>query len=137
MFKNIVWCHSENNATHHLKNVSFVKGVPDFENPKNVPTLIVLDDLMDYAYSTKVSELFTKLSHKRTISLVLITQNLFHQGPSSRDITLNSKYAVVFKNPRDKTKIVHLARQVCPENISRFHKTYLDSCKDPHIYSWI
>jgi len=72
-----------------LKNVSFVKGVPDFENPENVPSLIGLDDL-DSAYSTKESELFTKGSHHRNISLVLITQNVFHQGPSSSDIYLNS-----------------------------------------------
>jgi len=30
VFDNIVWCHSENKAPHHLKNVSFVKDVPDF-----------------------------------------------------------------------------------------------------------
>ena len=82
--QNIVWCNSENNALHHLKNVSFVKGVRDFENLENVPTIVVLDDLMDSAYSTKMSELFTKGSHHRNISLVLITQNLFLQGPSSR-----------------------------------------------------
>jgi len=81
-FENIVCCHSENNALHHFKSVSFVKGVLDFENPENIPTLIVLDDLMDTAYSTKVSQLFTKGSHHRHISLILITQNLFHQGPS-------------------------------------------------------
>ena len=104
-----MWCHSENNAPHYLKIVTFVKGVPDFENPENVPTLIVLDDLMDSAYSTKVSQLFTKGSHHRNMSLVLITRNLFRQGPSSRDILLNSKCRVVFKNPRDKTQIVHLA----------------------------
>jgi len=86
------------------------------------------------AYSTKVSELFTKGSHHRYISLVLITEDLFHQGPSSRDISLNSKYIVVFKNPRDKTQIVHLARQVYPENISSFHTTYVETCKDPHTY---
>jgi len=40
-FKNIVWCHSENNAPHHLQNASFIKGVPEFENTDNVPTLIV------------------------------------------------------------------------------------------------
>jgi len=136
-FENIVWCHSENNALHHLKSVSFVKGVPDFENPENIPTLIVLDDLMDSAYSTKVNQLFTKGSHHRNISLVLITQNLFLQGPSSRDISLNSKYIVVFKNPRDKTQIVHLARQVYPENNSSFHKTYLEVCKDPHTYLFL
>ena len=122
VFKNIVWSHSENNGPHHFKNVSFVKGVPYFENPENVPTLIVLDDLMDSTYSTKVNELFTKGSHHRN-SILLITKNLFHQGPSSRDISLNSKYIVVFKNPRDKTQIVHLARQVYLENISSFHKT--------------
>ena len=137
VFKNIVCCHSENDAPHHLKNVSFVKGAPEFENPENVPTLIVLDDLMDSAYSTKVSELFTKDSHHRNISLVLITQNVFHQIPSSRDISLNSKYIVLFKNPRDRTQIVHLAQQVYPENISSFHKTYLEACKEPQSYLFL
>jgi len=132
-----VWCRSENNAPHHLKKLSFIKGVPDFENPENIPTLTVLNDLMHTAYSTNVSQLFTKGSHHRNISLILITQNLFHQGPSSRDISLNGKYIVVFKNPRDKTQIVHLARQVYPVNISSFHKTYLEVCKDPHTYLFL
>jgi septin family protein len=70
VFENIVWRHSENNALHHLKDVSFFKGVPDFENPENVPTIIVLDELMDSAYSTKVSELFTKGSQHRNISWI-------------------------------------------------------------------
>jgi len=129
VFENIVWCHSLNNSTHHLKNESFV--VTDFGNPENIPTLILLDDLMDCAYSTNVSQLFTKGSHHHNISLVLITQNVFHQGPSSRDISLNSKYVVVFKNPGDKTQIVKLARVVYPGNISNLHKTFLDVCKDP------
>jgi len=111
--------------------------VPDFENTENIPTIIVLDDLMDTAYSTKVSQLFTKVSHHCSISLILITQNLFHQGPSSRDISLKSKYIVVFKNSRDKTQIVHLAWQVYPENISNFHKTYLEVCKDPYTYLFL
>jgi hypothetical protein len=137
VYKNIVWCDSENNAPHHLKDVSFVKGAPDFDNPEHVPTLITLDDLMDSAYSTKVSELFTKGSHHRNINLVLISQNLFHHVPSARDISLSSKYIVVFKNPTDKTQIVHLARQVYPENISSFHKIYLDVCRDPHTYLFL
>ena len=114
-----------------------MKRVPEFENPENIPTLIALDDLMDTAYSAKVSQLFTKGSHHRNISLVLITQNLFHQGPPSRDIPLNSKYIVVFKNQRIKTQIVHLARQFYPENISSFHETYLEVCKDPHTYIFL
>ena len=97
----------------------------------------MLDDLMDSTYSTNVSQLFTKGLHHSNISLVVITQNVFHQGPSSRDISLNRKYIVVFKNPRDKTQIVHFARQVYSENISGFHKTYLDVCKDPHSYLFL
>jgi len=85
-FKNIVWCHSENNASHHLQNVSFVKGVLEFENSQEVLTISVCDDLMDSVYSTKVSKLFTKGSHHLNVTLLLITQNLFQQGPSSRDI---------------------------------------------------
>ena len=137
MFENIVWCHIENNAPQSLKNVSFVKGVPDFDISENLPTLIVLDDLMDSAYSTKVSQLFTKGWHHGSISLVLITQNLFHQVSSSRDTSLNSKYILGFRNPREKTQIVHLARQVYPENFSSFHKTYLEVCKDPHTYLFL
>ena len=82
VFENIVWCHSENNAPHYLKNFSFVERVPDFENPWKISTIKGLNDTMDCTYSTKVSELFTKGSHHRDISLVLVTQNLFHQGPS-------------------------------------------------------
>jgi ABC-type phosphate transport system ATPase subunit len=105
-FEKIMWCHSEDTAPHHLQNVSFFKGIPSFNNPDNIPTLFVLDDLMSIAYSKKVSDLFNKRSHHRNISLILITQNLFHQGMSSRDISLYSKYITVFKNPRDKTQIV-------------------------------
>jgi hypothetical protein len=32
---------------------------------------------------------------------------------------------------------MHLARQVYPENISSFHKTYLEACKDPHTYLFL
>ena len=82
--------------------------------PENVTTLIVLDDLIGAAYSTNVSDLFSKGLYHLNISLGLIAQNLFHQVPSLSDISLNNKYIVVFKNPRYKTQIVHLARQVYP-----------------------
>ena len=51
--------------------------------------------------------------------------------------SLNSKYIVVFKNLRDKTQIVLLARHFYPENISSFHKTYLEASKCPHSYLFL
>ena len=97
----------------------------------------MLADLTDSAKSTKLCELFTKVSQHRNINVVLITQNLFHQVPLSRDISLNSKYIVEFKNPRDRIQVVHLARQIYPENISSFHKTYLEACKEPQTYLFL
>ena len=46
----------------------------------------------------------------------------------------NRPRIVFFKNPRDKTQILHLAWQVYPEKISSFHKTYIEACEDPHTY---
>jgi len=47
------------------------------------------------------------------------------------------KYIVVFKNPRDGTQILHLARQIYPQNISSFHETYLEVCKDLRTYLFL
>ena len=105
VFEN-VWRHSQNNASHHLKALHLLKAYRPW-NPWKCTYAYSAGWLMDSAYCTKVSQLFTKGLHHRNISLDLITQNVFHQGPSSRDISMNSKYKVVFKNPRDKTRIVH------------------------------
>ena len=39
-------------------------------------------------------------------------KTLFYAGKKCRTISLNSTYTVVLKNPRDQTKIRHLARQM-------------------------
>jgi ABC-type dipeptide/oligopeptide/nickel transport system ATPase subunit len=108
-FSEIVWCYSENAAipTEMKKIVSFHVGVPKFQNEKGKPRLVVRDDLINSAYSRDVCDLFTKGSHHRNISVILISQNLFHQGKYCRDISLNAKYLVVFKNVRDKNQVAH------------------------------
>ena len=76
----------------------------EFNNGGETPCLIILDDLLNDAYSQVVCELFTEGSHHRNISFILITQNLFHQGKYCRDISLNAKYIVVLKNVRDRNQ---------------------------------
>jgi len=58
-----------------------------------VLAILVFNDVC----SKQVCELFTRASHHRNISVILITQNLFHQGRYCRDISLNAHYLVVFK----------------------------------------
>jgi len=80
------------------KNVRFNEGLSaDFHNAKDKPCLIILDDLLNEAYTKDVCDLFTKGSHHRNVSVVLITQILFHQGWYCRDISLNAMYILVFK----------------------------------------
>jgi len=137
LFKNIVWCHIENDVPHHLQNVSFVKGVPEFENPENKPPLRVFGDLMDSAYSTKVSELFIKASHHRNTRLVLITQNLFQLGPSSRDISLNKyKVGLRIRETRHRfcTWLEKSTHKIFPVFIKRTWKPVKTRTV---IYSWI
>jgi len=85
-------------------------------------------------YSKDVCDLFTKGSHHRNISVILITQNLFHQGRFCRDISLNAKYSVTLKNVRDKSQFQYLARQVHPEDSDSLYKSYLEATERPHGY---
>jgi hypothetical protein len=134
-FSEIVWCYSEAAAIpSDLKSVKFHVGVPEFPNTKGEPRLVVLDDLINSAYSREVCDLFTKGSHHRNISVILITQNLFHQGKYCRDISLNAKYLVVFKNVRDKNQVAHLTRQIYPENWKSLFEAYLNATERPHGY---
>jgi len=56
-------------------------------------------------YSKDVFDLFTKSSHHRNISFILITQNLFHQGRFCRDISLNAKYSVALKKSETRVNL--------------------------------
>jgi hypothetical protein len=69
-FSEIVWFYSEAAAIPtDLKSVKFYVGVPAFPNIKGEPKLIVLDDLINSAYSREVCDLFTKGSHHRKLVL--------------------------------------------------------------------
>ena len=95
---------------------------------------MLLDDLLNVVYLEQVCYLFTKGSHHRNISVVLITQNLFHQGQCCRDISQIAKYLVQLTTVRDKNQFMHFAHQVYPEHSSSLYKAYLDATKRPHGY---
>ena len=96
--------------------------------------LVILDVVLNEVYSKEVCNLFTKGSHHRNISVILITQNLFHQAKYCRDISLNAKYIVLLKNTRDKNQFTHLGHQVYPEDSAGLYKAYLEATTKPHGY---
>jgi len=116
-------------------NYRIHEGVPvDFGSAIGDPSLMILDDLLTDVYSKQVCELFTRGSHHRNLSIILITQNLFHQRRFCGDITLNANYIVAFKNVRDKNQFMYPASQVYPEDSVGLYNAYLDATKEAYGY---
>jgi hypothetical protein len=106
----------------------------DFDNGEGNPCLIILDDLLNDVYSKDVCDIFTIENHHRNISVIVFTQNLFHQGRYCRDISLNAKYIVPLKNVRDKNQFVHLARTIYPQEFDGMYRPYLNANERPLGY---
>nr|DAC81293.1 TPA_asm: FtsK [Ladona dragonfly adintovirus] len=133
--KRIIWvCNKGSQPAEHIPGVSFIHELPSFENPSKINTLYVIDDLMHECYNREVSQLFTRGSHHNNISVILITQNIFYQSRESRNISLNAKYIVAFKNPRDTRQFLYLARQIYPTKPCELYNAYLDATDKPHGY---
>ena len=119
------------------KHIEFCEGLPqsnDWVNdPK--PKLVIIDDLMRESSSGgAIVNLLTKGSHHNNLSVIFITQNIFHQGKGQRDISLNAQYIVIFRNLRDRAQICHLARQVYLENSRFLEEAYWDATSQPFGY---
>jgi len=101
----IVWCYGEKSALpcRLPADDTYNEGVPEFfGSSSGEPNRVILDDLSNDVYSKQVCELFTRGSHHRNISVILITQKLFHQGRFCSDISLNPHYIMTLKNVGDK-----------------------------------
>jgi hypothetical protein len=99
--------------------------------------LLVLDDLMlEVGNNSTIQELFTRGSHHRNLSVILVVHNLFHQGKWMRTLSLNSHYFVLFKNPRDIGQVRHLGAQLYPGSGGSLFITeaYKLATKEPHRY---
>ena len=122
----ILFRYDENDA----REIELNQGIPeDIDEPDYLDVsqrnLIVLDDLMAHSGKDKrIADLFTKGSHHRNLSIIYIVQNVFHQGKEMRNISLNAHYIVLFKSPRDRQQISILARQVNPDRVQEFMKSY-------------
>ena len=120
-----------------LKNVIFEEGLPSYLNEIQ-NALIIVDDLMsELGSDQRLSKLFTRGSHHRNISIIFIVQNIFHQAKEMRNINLNSHYLILYKNPRDKSQVMHLARQILPGKTRAFQEIFDDATRPAYGYLMI
>ena len=133
----ILWCYGESNAVPSVdvgRRIQFHESVPDnFVNEGKESCLIILDDLLNEEYSGEVCKLFTKGSHHRNISVILITQNQFHQTKYCSDISLKAKYIVLLKYTGDKNQFKRLARRVYLQDSAGLYKAYLEATEKTHV----
>ena len=139
----IVWVYAEWQPLYdalqmRLPHIEFINGLPQNLYQSISPrtrNLVVLDDQMSEAGDSKeLSQLFTKGSHHRNLSLIYIAQNMFDKGRSMRTVSLNAHYMIIFKSPRDKTQIGYLGRQMFPSNSKFLVEAFDDATSEPYGY---
>jgi hypothetical protein len=119
------------------ERVRLEKGT-DFEVSENGNTLIVIDDQMDSAMQDiNTQNLFTKGVHHRSISVILITQDLFPEGKYSRTLRRNAVYLVIFRSPTFRSQVQSLGCQMYPYNKSFLASAYTNATERPYTYLFI
>jgi len=131
----IMYCYGEYQPVfNEYPQVLFNEGLPDvsqFDGRER--TLLIIDDLMSET-NDSVSNIFTKVSHHRNVSVLFLTQNLFYKSKQNRTMSLNSHYIVLFKNPRDATQIATLGRQMFPGKGQFLVDAFRDATELPFGY---
>ena len=93
-----------------VPGVEFVQGA-NYVLDRSVPTLLIIDDQMNDG-SVELTDLFTVGAHHDNCSTIFVSQVLFLQDRAYRNACQNAMYMILFRSPRSKTQIGHLARQM-------------------------
>ncbi|MCP4459771.1 MAG: hypothetical protein GY816_17370 [Cytophagales bacterium] len=117
-----------------IPEIEWGDGLPTEETFSTFPnSLVILDDMMDgIVNDSKMMKVFTEGSHHQNISVIFMTQNIFHQGKTARTMSLNTQYMVLFKNPRDRQQIKTLARQMYPQEWMTFLEKFRKETDKPY-----
>ncbi len=140
-FKKIVWIYKTwQDMFDELSklNIEFLDDLPNFDDMgKQENTLIIIDDyFVEAANNSQVLALFSRGRHLN-LSVILLSQNLFHKGKYARDMSLNMDYIVIFKNVRDASQIRHLGLQMYPENKDFLVSAFRDATKEPYSHLFL
>ena len=107
-----------------------------FENIKTPSSLVIFDDLINSKSLPTIAKLFTVDARHKKMSLIFVSQKMFVNNDNFRQISQNSDYYAVFKNPRNASEIRTLAHQMTPgtmDLVSYFTK----ATENPYSYLFI
>jgi hypothetical protein len=99
-------------------------------------SLIIFDDTLA-DIKPGFEKIFQVLGHHTKSSLIYLSQNLFYNSKTFRDVSLQLDYIILNRNQRDASQIRILASQLCPGNWDWIVNAYRDVTKEPFSYLFI
>ena len=137
----VIWCYGI--YQHELNSKLQQKGYLLHSGIINVTDIqpydiIVLDDLLNESKNSEdVTSMFTRAAHHKPTFIIFIMQTLFPPGKEARTRSLNTHYYCIFKNPRDKSQIEFLARQISPRRSKGILEIFDSATEKAHSYLFI
>ena len=135
----IIYCYSHWQPKYDMLrkkmgNVRWHEGLPTKPYMDDISdAILVLDDLMAAGVNDPaLMSVFTEGSHHKNISVILLMQNIFHQGTKARTMHLNTQYMVLFKNPHDRQQIKTIAMRMYPGKWRGFLEKFEHATSKPY-----
>jgi len=94
-------------------------------------SIIVIDDMLS-KMNEDLDHIFRVAGRHNNASVFVLFQSLFPPHKLARQISLNSKYFHLHRNPRESGQINHFARQVKPTNVKFVSEVFHDATKKPY-----
>ena len=137
----VVWCYGiyQHELQQELtkREISLHPGIISIDDIQ-ANDLIILDDLLNESKNSQdVTAMFTKAAHHKPCFIIFIMQNLFPPGKEARTRSLNTHYYIIFKNPRDKSQLEYLARQILPRKSKSLIDVFESATSQPHQYLFL
>ena len=82
----------------------------------------------------ETSNLSCKGSYDRKLTVLYTVQKVFDKGKAEKTIFLNSRYSVLFRNPRDEVEMRSLPQQLFPSKVKSFMDSFREATKKDHAY---
>ena len=97
---------------------------------------IIFDDMINSKSLPDIATLFTVDARHMNISMAFLTQRMFVNNEYFRQISQNSDYFCIFKNPRNCSEIRTLAQQLTPGSLDLI-EIYKKATETPFSYLFI
>ena len=107
-----------------------------FSEVNGESALIVFDDLMSSDNLDIIARFFTVDGRHNNLSMIFTAQNMFVNNDHFRQISQNSDYLVLFKNPRNASTIRTLCQQMTPGKKDLL-TYYNKATTDPYSYFFV